>query len=261
MEKLKNAPIVEAVVDIECDIPPNFSFNAADEKTRAAQTEAVRKAFGTKYPQIKELMGFQHVFNIGPDAQSSSPPVTTIAAIQAISESGREIVQIRPQGFSFNRLAPYGGLDDCLPNIKEAWSIFANLVNPKMTRTIRLRYINVLPLPLIDGKVELGTYFKNSSTQPNDLGLSVTNFLSQYNAIEISSGFRVNIVISGIPNQPTLAQQGNLLSILFDNTAEGNFSIDPLNWEEIEQSIRKLRSLKNRTFEGTLTKQCLALFQ
>ena len=42
---LNNPPIVEAVVDIECDLPPTFDF--------AGLEAAARTSFGTAYPVTK----------------------------------------------------------------------------------------------------------------------------------------------------------------------------------------------------------------
>ncbi len=45
--KLKNAPIVEAVVDIDCDMPPGFDL--------VAQEMAARDAYNTEYPKFRAI--------------------------------------------------------------------------------------------------------------------------------------------------------------------------------------------------------------
>ena len=69
-------------------------------------------------------------------------------------------MQVRAQGFSFNRLAPYSGLDDYLPEIERTWSLYVDLASPVQIRAIRLRYINRILLPLAANTVDLDEYLK-----------------------------------------------------------------------------------------------------
>lgn len=68
--------------------------------------------------------------------------------LQFLKNDEKQLVQIRPQGYSFNRLAPYGGFDEYLPEIERAWRLFVDIVMPLQVKLIRLRYINRFLLPM-----------------------------------------------------------------------------------------------------------------
>ena len=73
-----------------------------------------------------------------------------VQALQFLQDDERQLVQVRVQGFSFNRLAPYTSLDDYLPEIKRTWGLYVDLVKPVQVRQIRVRYINRILLPMTE---------------------------------------------------------------------------------------------------------------
>jgi len=246
---LARPPIVEAVVDIDCDMPPGQDL---------AELEAPgRDAFCDRYPTFRTrfLREGQIELHRGEAAPKVSAKVG-IQALQFLQDDEKQLVQLRMQGFSFNRLAPYSTLDDYLPEIERTWRLFVNLASPIQIRAVRLRYINRIELPLTEGRVELGDYLGKVSPQlPGDTGLTFAGFLDQHAAIEKDTFNSVNIILATQP------EQNNALPIIFDITAVGPGAAEPTNWTGILSRIQSLRSLKNRIFRNTLTDRCLKLFQ
>lgn len=114
-QPIPSAPIIEAVVDIDCDLP-----TALDHQTlREAAGEALR----ARYPKFRQPLIQQHVFkqegNQAPEMQVHQGQ----GAMQFLTEDEKQLVQFRSNGFSFNRLAPYTSLDDYFPEIEatEVW--------------------------------------------------------------------------------------------------------------------------------------------
>ena len=105
-------------------------------------------------------------------------------------------MQVRAQGFSFNRLAPYTGFDDYLPEIERAWRMYVALVSPVQIRAIRLRYINRI-LPLTANTVDLDDYFRIAPRGPDEEGFNLSGFLSQHSAVEKDTGLQLNLVLAG----------------------------------------------------------------
>src|SRR5882724_2302440 len=96
--QLAHSPIVEAVVDIDCDLPPDFVLVDWEERGR--------KRFGDEYG------GFQRRFRQPRSAAGSGAPAvldmkTATYAFQFHGTDKPQMVQLRLNGFSFNRLAPY----------------------------------------------------------------------------------------------------------------------------------------------------------
>jgi len=186
---LAHAPIVEAVVDIDCDTPQA-------QEVAALETVA-RDRFRDRYPKFRTR--FRQGFRIEPQSEGS-PQISTgrpgIQAFQFLQEDEKQLVQVRTQGFSFNRLAPYTSLDDYLPEIERAWGLFVGLASPAQIRRIRLRYINRILLPLTAGRVELGDYLTVGPRLPDEEKLTFVGFLNQHAAVETQTGNQVNMILT-----------------------------------------------------------------
>jgi len=245
--KLAHAPIVEAVLDIDCDMPPGTDL--------AALQGAARDEFKSHYPKSRIQFLDEHIL-----ARTAAKPAhfssrRALQALQFLHEDEKQLVQVRAQGFSFNRLAPYTSLDDYLPEIQRTWSIFIKLAAPVQVRFVRLRYINRLVIPLTDQRMELVDYFKVSPRLPEEDKLVMVGFLHQHAALEPATGHHANMVLT---SQPKVEGK---LPVIFDIvvTAVENGAVE--DWIRILSRIQSLRDLKNRIFRNTLTEKCLNLFQ
>jgi uncharacterized protein (TIGR04255 family) len=250
MVKLKNAPIVEAVVDIECDMPPSLDISTLET--------AARDAYRPQYPKFRKIYQQRHVIQAA--AKPNEPPQSSIEphavrGFQFVKDDEKQLLQVRAEGFSFNRLAPYSTLDDYLPDIQNSWVLFTKLSSPVQVRAVRLRYINRIALPLSDGKVDLDHYLKLGPISPCDGKLRLIGFVNQYVAKEPESGDQVNIILAAQP------VENNMLPVIFDITTSSQISLDPSNWPAILSEIQSLRHLKNEVFRNTITEPCLNLFQ
>lgn len=245
--RLEHPPIVEAVVDIDCDLPPGFNPGAM---------EALKSnAFGDGYPDRRQQLFQEHLLALEPDQPPALSARTGLQAVQYASGDGRQLVQIRKQGFSFNRLAPYTSLDDLLPEIERSWRTFAELTGPLKIGRIGLRYINRICLPLSEGQVLLEDFLKVSPRLPEEANLTFTGFLRQHAAIETETGNEVTLMLA------SQAPEKERLPLIFDIEAWHSGSLEPDRWDLVLERIVSLRSLKNRVFHNTLTSKCLNLFQ
>lgn len=246
--KLDTPPIVEAVVDIDCDMPPGLSIESHEQ--------AFRDLLRSNYPKFRKQMlhGFQLETSVG-----APPKVSTttdgLQAIQFLVEDEKQLVQIRTNGFSFNKLAPYSSLDSYVGEIEKSWGVFCEVIKPLLVRQVQLRYINRLELPLVNGTVDLDDFFRVGPKAPDEDRLGFMGFLNQHAMVEVATGSRVNTVLAAQP-----AEEGKL-PIIFDITAQCARNVDIRAWEEILEIIQSLRDLKNVVFEKSLTKKCLDLYQ
>jgi uncharacterized protein (TIGR04255 family) len=133
--------------------------------------------------------------------------------------------------------------------------VYRDVTKPVQIRLIRLRYINRIPLPFADGKVELDRYILNGPRLADPDRFELTGFIDQYAAVDKETGHQINSVLT---LQPV---DGDKLPIIFDN---GVASVEAGNvdeWIWIKSKILELRELKNHVFYQTLTQECLNLFQ
>jgi uncharacterized protein (TIGR04255 family) len=242
--KLLHSPIIEAVLDVDCDMPPKFDLLAL-EKTLSASVKET-------YPKSRKVLLEQHRIERKGDQPSNISSSQAVQALQFLQNDELQIVQFRREGFSFNRLAPYSTMDDYLPEIRSLWEIFLKAAMPVQIRAIRVQNINRIMLPL--GNIKLDAYFKNTP-RPDDANLVMFSFLNQWGALEKATGLLANVVLTG--QQP----DGDKAPIILDITAEWRGRADVANAEFVLNQIKSLRGLKNRIFHNSLTPTCLSLFQ
>lgn len=246
-QPIPSAPIIEAVVDIDCDLPPKLDLHGL----RQAAEEALRE----RYPKFRQQFIQQHVFK----QEGGKPPESeirqTLGAMQFLSEDERQLVQFRPNGFSFNRLAPYGSLDDYFAEIEAGFAVYLRLTQPVMVRKIGIRMINRILLPMNGRRLDFADFLTVSPRLPETGSpLSFLGFLDQQMALDAASGNRANIL-------KTIEQtQGEKLPLILDIDVFYPCELAPGEWTVIRSRLDSLRSLKNRIFRNSLTPQCLNLF-
>lgn len=242
--KLPHPPIVEAIIDIDCDLPPKLDFSQVERTAGDVLQDA--------YPKMRRQMLQGH--SITPkDEQTLSIGIHHgLQAIQFFSEDEKQLTQFRPAGYSFNRLNPYEGLDKYLPEIERTWALFVQIVKPVKIRKIGLRTINRISLPL--NNLRLEDYLATGPRLPPCHNLTFTDFLNQHMAIEPATGHQVNILMSTQPSE------GEKLPLILDVDAFSMNPIEGLQWEVIHTVILQLRTLKNNVFKSILTEKCMTLF-
>ena len=246
--RLKNAPIVEAVLDIECDFAPGHLLGKLEAPARDRLSD--------RYPvtQVQFVQEVQFEANVGGPVNHSMRQ--DVQAFQFLQQDGRQLVQVRTAGYSFNRLAPYGSFDEYLPEVKRTWNIYRELASPVQIRSVRLRYINRLILPMTDGQIQLDPFLRIGPRLPDEEKLTFVGFLNQYTAVEKDTGHHITTVLTA--QRP----EGDKLPVIFDNTvAVVGEAADPGDWDWLEAKLQSLRGLKNRVFKNTLSEECLNLFQ
>jgi uncharacterized protein (TIGR04255 family) len=243
--KLRNPPIVEAVVDIDCDLPPGFDLGALEAVSRTALRD--------QYPKFRVQMMQEHHVEMNADGLSTSTR-QAVQALQFLREDEKQLVQLRVNGFSFNRLAPYTTLDDYLPEIERTWHIYSNLISPVQIRVVRLRYINRILVPMAPS-IDLDEYLKLGPRLPDEDNLTLAAFLIQQVAIEKNTGHQVSLVLTA------QAPAEDKLPIILDITVASNVNAEPDDWLAVMAAMAALRILKNRVFQNTLSDKCIQLFQ
>jgi uncharacterized protein (TIGR04255 family) len=245
--QLLKAPIIEAVLDIDCDLPPTFDLAALETRSR--------DLFGDRYPRFRKQLMQEHTIR----AKGDEPPTMSVRhatqSLQFLQEDGKQLVQIRAQGFSFNRLAPYTTLDDYLPEIERTWRLFVSVAAPVQIRSVRLRYINRILLPMVGGRVKLEDYLKVCPRLPDEERLTFTGFLNQHTAVENGTGNQVVIILT------TQSHENEMLPLILDIITTSNGPAEVENWAWLSATIQALRALKNSVFRNTLTEECLNLFR
>ena len=247
VSQLARPPIVEMVLDVDCDLGAHFDVVAA--------APAAKRAYSQDYPiETKQYAEEFVIERLDEGTQVSSSP-RAIQALRFSREDKTQLVQVRSSGYSFNRLAPYEGFDALLPEIERTWGIYRELVQPLAIKRVSLRYVNRIAVPHDERRVVLARYFKTGPRLPTK-DLVSTGFLLQNNAVDSATNFDVVTVLAS-HGQASATEFAFLLDISVASNALMAVDDDDLLW----QTLAQLRNLKNEVFRSTVTKQCMQLFR
>lgn len=244
---LRNPPIVEAVIDIDCDMPPNFDLSAAEERVHAA--------LRAQYPEARRKLAHEAKFEFAAEQISSPTIQSAVEALLFLSRDGLQVVQVRSQGYSFNRLAPYEKLSDYLPEIGRTWAMIVGLCHPVITRSLRLRYINRFLLPEGVPYSDLSQYLVIVPQYPMNDRILVGESLQHLQIVDQETGTRGAVLLR--VQQP----ENGRVPVILDIAVECEINETPPAWELISTKMATLRELKNQVFSTTLTATCLQLFR
>lgn len=244
---LEHPPIVEVVLDIDCNMQPNFNL--------AKCSESLQEKVGEQYPNVKKRHLMKHTIRQEGESQPNLSVEDSIDAFQFIQKDDKQLFQIRRNGFSFNRLAPYHQLDDYLGEVQRLWELYLTEVKPQHIRDIKLRYINRIELPLGEGELNLDRYLHLGPRVPDDARYAFTRFMRNEELIDKETQYRMVVTLASEP------QQEPCLPVILDITGIGAPEGDSLSWGAVETVIQSLREMKNNIFYKTLTKDCLELFK
>lgn len=248
--RIPHPPVVEAIIDIDCEFSPGMCL--------ASLEAPARDSLKDRYPEVQKRLLQQ--FQIHQQGESTPEHKLGESGLEALlfrSEDKRQLNQFRRTGYSFNRLAPYEGMEAYLPEIERTWKNFSAIAQPLRIRKIGLRTINRIAVPLdSNGILNLDAYLKTGPRLPEVGGrsLSFTGFLNQHKIVDKGSGHQASIALA------VEGKKEDRLILLLDIDVVDSRSRETLDWSEIAPIIESLRSLKNDLFFNTLTEKCLNLY-
>jgi len=160
------APITEAILDIQVEAPSGLA-----PLSLAACQDSVR----TDYPTKRELKAAFAQFEMGPQLAASA--TSQDLGFAFINPDGKQLFQVRTNGFTANRLAPYSRWETFSEEARKLWKIYREVAKPTRITRIALRYINRFDIPV--SPVELKDYFHTSPEVERGLPQSIAGFFMQ----------------------------------------------------------------------------------
>lgn len=234
---LSRAPIVEALIQINVDLPSN---------TDLAPAIAAHERFKSLYPKARKK--FLSEFKI--DASQGQSPSTVVDATQVvgylyINDAETRIAQFGVQSFSFNWLRPYEDWQSFRDAARAMWQIYLETLKPNTVTRIGLRYINDLAVPLpISGFAEVLTA---PPSIPPALPRSLSSFFDRVVLEDQKRGFGA-IIMRTIEVQPN----AGLLPLILDIDVFKDLAAEATS-DGIWEVLDNLRDFKNEAFFGSIT--------
>ena len=144
-EVFSNAPITEALLDIQVELAPNI-----DLKVLLSCHNDIIDEYPNKENRIQWTSGIE--LELGKDPVFTTNGGHDGYIFTSIDE--KLMVQTRLNGFTYNMLKPYTHWEDFVSKAKNHWNQYVEVAKPLKITRIGLRYVNRLeiPLPLKDFK-------------------------------------------------------------------------------------------------------------
>jgi len=242
------APITEALVDFRLQYENEVTLDQL-------------KNFGIQlrgeypYEANREMVQAQFIANPNA-APTSSSTRRTIGYIYHAPDR-RQAVQIRVDGFTFSRFAPYETWDGLINETRRLWVKFAEAIKPTNITRLAVRYINQIDLPLTAaGTIVFEEYL---ATFPH-VAIGSEQTIEQFMLRLVLPQSDLNAIL--VLTEALLPQQKpSKSSIILDiDLFRDGLTLSPGS-DEIWSILTAFRSRKNQYFEASITDAARGLFR
>jgi uncharacterized protein (TIGR04255 family) len=238
---LRNAPIVEAVID----------FRILRESSVSADAFAgLLPAIGEKYSQAESILSFEARFGI--DRGKLLDPAQRRADLGWKYQAGTEVAQFRIDGFTFSKIEPYTTWEEVFGEAFRLWILYTELAKPKQLSRIAVRYINRMR---ITGNRNIHDFLTAPPILPQPISPLILDFLT---SVRLADERRRSAAAVVQALEPQL--DPNVMSLLLDIDAYHEEALTPAD-PKIPELFQKLRELKNEIFYASITEVTAEMYE
>ena len=233
---LRNAPIREALIDFRVRLPADFSQETLRDLADSLQSE---------FPKVGPIHQFQGQIEFGDEGPVAIQRGPQLLGYRLESPTGLDVAQIRIDGFTFSRLAPYESWDRMVEDAWVVWERYVEGLRPLGIERIATRFINGIALP---PSGQLAEVFR---VPPGVSDGRMEAFLFRYH---LAPREGVTAIVS------LATEDGSDTSMILDIDCfvRKSFSTDS---ESLRLQLPKVRDAKNRIFFNALTPQAIERFK
>jgi len=240
---LKNAPIIEALIDFRVNLPSEFDVE---------QFTSVAEDFSRRYPNKEPIRLSEFAFGLEQGKPVIKAPVDKgIRGYIFKSADGKNVAQFRVDGFTFSRLNPYTDWQTVFAEASRIWNIYYLISSPDLITRITTRYINRLDIPI--SLKNFNEYLTAPPKVPKSLPQQVSQFLTR---IEIHEDSITANIVQALDKSLKPDSVGVILDIDVFKVNEKGF-----NKESVLSEFIQLRELKNRIFFKSITEKTARLYK
>lgn len=245
VQHLPHAPIIEAVIDVRVQLPPDFSID---------RFEVLRGVLEGQYSGPERIQSMEARLGFVDGRPVPPDPKYAVLGIRLKSTDEHAIVQFRSDGFTFNRLEPYTNWAEIFPEALRLWHEYVRVVGQATVTRLAVRYINRLRLPL--PVPDLARYLMAPPVVAPGLPQIIRSFLTR---IVVFDGARDQSAIVTQALEPSAVEQNQMMVLLdIDAYKEATLAV---NDPRLESVFRNLHDFKNEIFFESITEEAVGLFQ
>lgn len=245
---LRNAPIIEALIDIRVTLP---------EATKVSVLAEAHEQIKGDYPNVQAQRTLKGQVNFAASDESEGvqqigDPETTGFFYRSVDQT--RLVQFRLDGFSFNQLKPYPTWEEVFPEALRLWKVYRDFCPPQTVTRLALRYINQIAIPTPFTSFE--DFLMVPPRVPPNTPTDIAGFLVQ------TTGRHDSDTFTTITQTLSPESSEEYAVVLLDIDVFKVFEdLKPENEEVITETFNNLRHIKNITFFSSVTERAVELFQ
>jgi len=244
---LTNAPIKEALIDIQATLPDSFDISTVKDAFLA-------KVSPLGYSKVQDIRQIE-IHGGRENQQVFSGSRETLIGYRFENSEGTKVIQVRTNGFTFSHLQPYARWDGFQSETTQFWNVFSELFKPTDIRRVATRFINLIKLANPYTEVaELKKSFNEAPTLPEIIKGKMQHCISRFVITQEDTG--ITSVITRAFEKAT--QEDSHIVLDIDVFKEFQSGVDE---SKILEILPKLRELKNQIFFECLTKETIGRFQ
>lgn len=240
-KKLGSPPITEALIDIRI--------------VGAEPTQEILKTLGdslkARFPKIEERRLFETTVIAGARGRVEGEDRGLLGYF-LYSADAKTTVQLKKNGFTLNRLAPYTGGDQLVREALELWEQYVTAVKPEGVSRLAIRYINRIDLPLRDGD-QLDRFLHSAPLVPEGLPQNVTDFVTRVVVLDKTS--RVVAIVTQTLSLPDGGKAPFILDIDVFKSEKLRIAA-----AHLQEELELLRATAQAAFFGSLTEETVSLY-
>lgn len=238
---LRNAPIVEAVIDFRV---------LRDDQVSSPMFAGLGPSIGNQYTQISSIHSFEARFGI--DSGKLIDPAQNRADIGWRYQAGTEVAQFRVDGFTFSKIERYTTWGEVFSETFRLWRVYLDVAKPKQLSRIAVRYINRMR---ISGNPNISEFLEAPPILPPPIPPVVRDFLTRVHLTDEKRSCSAVIVQALEPQLDP-----NVMSLLLDIDAFQETALIP-NDSELPSRFEQLRELKNEIFYASITEKTAEMYE
>lgn len=241
---LPNAPIKEAILDIQVTLPSDIALR---------HLERIHEAIKGQYPKKRTRKRLEASFDLTSGLFTPAPAKVDGFVFQ--SPDLRQAFQARLDGFTVNQLAPYATWEALRDEAQRLWGLYASMAKPEAIRRIALRYVNRLELPL--PIAEFKEYVRTAPDIAPGIPHAVSAFFMR---LEIPHPDGAVAIVTETIEKVEKRSSGDVVPFILDIDVIRQEPIAP-DAADLWGKFGQLRDMKNEIFFSTITPKAEALFK
>lgn len=241
-EHLRNAPIVEAVIDFRV---------LRREGVSPDRFAGLQSAIGPQYAQAVPMHSIEAQLVLSQGAEPSSTAAAAPIGWQYRADS--MVAQFRLDGFTFSKLEPYTTWNDVSSEALRLWAVYVRVAEPAEVVRVAVRYINRLQVPV---PAQISDYLAAPPQVPPPISQQLRQFLCRF-VIDDARRNASAVIVQA--SEPLVGPPAITLLIDIDAFKE-NLAAAPED-PRLPEMFLQLRDLKNEIFFASITERTAEIYE